>query len=311
MTDTTLRYVLITPARNEARFIELAITCVVRQTVRPARWVIVDDGSTDDTATIVRRYLLDHPWIELLTMPPRRERTFAGKVHAFDAGYARARDVEHDVVASMDADISFEEDYFAFLLARLAEDPGLGLVGTPFVDTTMYDYRFVSVDHVSGACQVFRRTCFEAIGGYTPVRSGGIDHIAVLQARSSGWRTRTFTDKVCHHHRVIGTAERGVYHARLRTGTVDYALGSHPLWQVCRAAYQMTRQPGTSSAACCCWPATSALRCAGRSARFRPIWSASAGVNRWPDSGPSLDVHSRCPRGLGDGRTGTPHRQRR
>src|SRR5208282_5013460 len=160
-------YVLITPARNEAEFIELTIRSVVAQTVRPARWVIVSDGSTDGTDEIVLRYAADNPWMELVRMPERRERHFAGKVHAFNAGYARVKDVKYEVIGSLDADMSFDEEYFSFLLRKLAEDPALGLVGTPFREgpNPIYDYRFVSIEHVSGACQLFRRECFEEIGG--------------------------------------------------------------------------------------------------------------------------------------------------
>src|SRR5271165_6924062 len=111
-------YVLITPARDEARFIELTIRSVVRQTVRPAKWVIVSDGSTDGTDDIVRKYAVEHPWIELVHMPERRERHFAGKVHALNVGYTRVKDLTYDVIGSMDADISFDEDYFSFLLGK-------------------------------------------------------------------------------------------------------------------------------------------------------------------------------------------------
>jgi len=236
-------YVLITPARNEAVFIELTLKSVVSQTVRPLRWVIVSDGSTDGTDEIVNRYAADHPWIELLRMPERRERHFAGKVHAFNAGYARVKDLNYDAIGSMDADISFDQDYFCFLLGKLSEDPALGLVGTPFKDTSMYDYRFVSLEHVSGACQFFRRDCFKDIGGYVPVKGGGVDHIAVISARMKGWKTRTFTDKICLHHRKIGSAERGALRATFRVGTLDYALGGHPVWELFRTAYQMTKKP--------------------------------------------------------------------
>src|SRR5216684_8428510 len=106
-------YVLITPARNEAQFIELTIQSVVAQTIRPLKWVIVSDGSTDGTDEIVKKYASDHPWIELVRMPERRERDFAGKVHAFNAGYARVRDLDYEVIVSLDADISFDADYFS------------------------------------------------------------------------------------------------------------------------------------------------------------------------------------------------------
>jgi glycosyltransferase involved in cell wall biosynthesis len=236
-------YVLVTPARNEAEFIELTLKSVVSQTVKPLKWVIVSDGSTDGTDEIVTRYSALHPWIELVRMPERRERHFAGKVHAFNAGYALVKELGWDAVGSLDADISFDEEFFAFLLGKMDEDPALGLVGAPFKDSSMYDYRFVSIEHVSGACQLFRKACFTEIGGYVPVKSGGIDHVAVITARMKGWKTRTFTEKICLHHRKIGTAERGALAAKYRVGALDYALGGHPVWEIFRTVYQMSKKP--------------------------------------------------------------------
>jgi len=238
-------YVLVTPARNEAQFIEVTIKSVIAQTVRPLKWVVVSDGSTDGTDDIVSKYAAAYPWIELVRMPERRERHFAGKVHAFNAGYARVKCSEHDVIGSLDADISFDKDYFLFLLERLAQDPKLGLVGTPFKEGSnpIYDYRFTNIEHVSGACQLFRRECFEDVGGYMPVKGGCIDHIAVLSARMKGWKTKTFTEKVCQHHRPMGTAQRGILTARFRGGGKDYAIGNHPAWELFRAIYQMSKRP--------------------------------------------------------------------
>src|SRR5437660_3398459 len=125
-----LKYVVITPARNEAAFIEQTIKSVIAQTVRPAKWVIVSDGSSDGTDNIVSKYAAENPWIELVRMPERRERHFAGKVYAFEAGYATVRGMKYDVIVSLDADISFEPDYFALLLEKLSSDPRLGVVGT-------------------------------------------------------------------------------------------------------------------------------------------------------------------------------------
>lgn len=238
-------FVLVTPARNEAKFIEGTIQSVVAQTVRPLKWVIVSDGSTDGTDEIVTKYAAANPWIELVRMPERKERNFAGKVIAFNAGYARMQGIEYDAIASLDADITFDPEYFAFLLDKMQADERLGLVGTPFQDgpNPIYDYRFVNIEHVSGACQLFRRQCFEAIGGYTPVKGGGIDYLAVLTSRMKGWKTRTFTDKVCYHHREMGTAQHGILKARFKNGIKDYAFGNHPLWQISRTMYQMTRKP--------------------------------------------------------------------
>ena len=239
------RYVLITPARNEAQFIELTLQSVVEQTVLPLKWVIVINGSTDDTEAIVGKYAKNHSWIELVSMTGSGERSFAGKVLAFKAGYARVANLDFEVVASLDGDISFDPDYFSFLLGKLTADPTLGLVGTPFQEISQeaYDYRFVSIEHVSGACQVFRRECFEAIGGYKPLKGGGIDHLAVITARMKGWKTRTFLDKFCLHHRQMGTAERGAIAVRFQYGVKDYVFGNHPLWEICRAGYQMMRKP--------------------------------------------------------------------
>jgi poly-beta-1,6-N-acetyl-D-glucosamine synthase len=236
-------YVLITPARDEAKFIEKTIKSVVAQTVQPLKWVIVSDGSTDGTDDIVKRYLAEHPWIELLRMPEREERNFAGKVLAFNAGYDRVRHLPYRYLACMDGDISFEPDYFAYLLDKASSDSRLGIVGTAFREEKMsYDYRFVSIEHVSGPCQLFRRECFEDIGGYVPVRGGGVDHIAVLTARMRGWKTRCFTEKI-YRHREMGSVKHGPLGYRLARGKLDYALGSHPLWEMFRAAYQMTKSP--------------------------------------------------------------------
>jgi biofilm PGA synthesis N-glycosyltransferase PgaC len=252
-------YVLITPARNEARFIELTVKSVLRQKVRPLRWVIVSDGSTDGTDEIVSKHVAIHPWIELVRMPQRRERHFSGKVQAFRAGYARLSDIKYDVIVNLDGDVSFDEEYFSFLLQKLAEDPALGVVGTPFQEGSnpVYDYRFVNIEHVSGACQMFRRQCFQEIGGYVPIEGGGVDYVAVTTARMKGWKTKTFTEKVCHHHRDIGTAQGGLLAARFRYGVKDYALGNHPIWEILRAVHQLSRSPilvgGLALASGYCW----------------------------------------------------------
>jgi len=237
-------YVVVTPARNEGNFIELTIQSMVAQTVRPVKWIIVSDGSTDGTDDIVRQYAAVHDWIELVRMPEHRDRQFAAKVTALNAGLTRISRLDYQVMAALDADISFVADYFAFLLTKMAESPRLGLVGTPFVEEgRTYDYRFTNVEHVSGACQLFRRECFEEIGGYQPVKGGGIDWIAVTTARMKGWMTRTFTERVCHHHRPMCTASRGRLKAHFFLGRQDYYLGGHPLWQLFRGGYQMARKP--------------------------------------------------------------------
>jgi biofilm PGA synthesis N-glycosyltransferase PgaC len=240
----TLDYVLVTPARNEEAFLEATIKAVVAQTIRPTRWVIVSDGSTDRTDQIAEDYARQHAWIEFMRMPARAERHFGGKVGAFTAGYARVRELPHDVIGNLDADITFEPDYMAFLLDKFAANPRLGVAGTPFREGgEQYDYRFASADHVSGACQLFRRTCFEEIGGYRPLRQGGVDLAAVITARMRGWHTRSFVERTCEHHKKTQAGRHSTLKATFRSGYHDYLMGTHSLWHVSRSFYHMTRTP--------------------------------------------------------------------
>jgi len=238
-------YVLITPARNEEAFIEKTIESVVHQTVLPVKWVIVDDGSTDNTPAIVSRYLSQHPWIEMVQMPQRRNRNFAAKVHSFNAGYERVKGLQYQLIGNLDADISFDPDLFAFLLKRFAGDQTLGVAGTIFREEgySSDTDSFEGQNHVSGQCQLFRKKCFEEIGGYVPHRAGGIDWMAVTTARMMGWKTRSFREKSFFHYRHLGTAGRSVLSATFSYGEKDYYLGGHPLWEFFRVIYRMKSRP--------------------------------------------------------------------
>ena len=239
------RYVLITPARNEEAFIEKTIESMVHQTYPPVRWVIVDDGSTDKTPEIIKRYLAQYPWIEMVQMPQRRDRSFAAKVHSFNAGYQRVKGLQHEIIGNLDADISFDEDFLAFLIERFAEDSTLGVAGTIFKEEgySSETESFEGQKHVAGQCQLFRRECFEEIGGYTPHRAGGIDWMAVTCARMKGWKTKSFREKSFFHHRRLGTAERGPVASAFSYGQKDFYLGGHPIWELFRVTYRVTKQP--------------------------------------------------------------------
>jgi biofilm PGA synthesis N-glycosyltransferase PgaC len=240
----TLRYVVITPARNEARFIPETLKSMIAQTCRPLRWVIISDGSTDGTDDVVRQFQQEHDWIELVRLPEQRDRSFAAKVQSFEAGFARVMHMPFDLVASLDADISFDPAYFEFLIGKFIENPRLGVGGTPFVEGNRhYNYQFANIEHVSGACQVFRRQCYDDIGGYVRIKGGGIDWTAVTTARMKGWQTRTFPEKTCLHLRPMGTGQRKWYAVDFHHGQRDYYLGGHPLWQIFRSLHQTARPP--------------------------------------------------------------------
>jgi glycosyltransferase involved in cell wall biosynthesis len=245
MRNYSTPYVLITPARNEATFIETTILSVIKQTVLPVKWVIVNDGSTDATSSIVRPYLADHRWIELVDLPVRRERNFAAKVYAFNAGQERVKDLEYEIIGNLDADVSLDEDHFEFLLGEFRKDPCLGVAGTIFEEQgyNSGSDSFEGRNHVSGQCQIFRRSCFEEIGGYRANKAGGIDWMAVTTARMMEWTTRSFREKSFFHHRAMGTAERGRLASSFSYGEKDYYLGGHPIWEIFRVAYRMTKRP--------------------------------------------------------------------
>lgn len=238
-------YVLITPARNEEAFIEKTLESVIKQTVLPMRWVIVNDGSTDSTAAKIRPYLTDNLWITLVDLPVRRERHFAAKVYAFNAGQEKVKDLNYAVIGNLDADVSLDADHFQFLMNEFIKDPTLGVAGTVFQE---HGYNsatdsFEGEAHVSGQCQMFRRECFDGIGGYTPNKAGGIDWMAVTHARMIGWKTRSFREKSFFHHRRLGTAERGRLASSFSYGEKDYYLGGHPVWELFRVVYRMAKPP--------------------------------------------------------------------
>jgi glycosyltransferase involved in cell wall biosynthesis len=218
---------------------------MVAQTALPERWVIVDDGSTDNTAEIVERYAGQCGWIELLRLTSDEKRSFARKVHAFNSGLERVRSFPFDVIGNLDADLSFESDYLEFLMSKFAQDPSLGVTGTPFTENG-YDSTtdsFEGEHHVAGGCQLFRRECFEDIGGYVANPAGGVDWIAVTTARMKGWKTQSFREKRFHHYRALGTAERSDTAAFFSYGEKDFYLGNSPIWEAFRIVYRGTKRP--------------------------------------------------------------------
>ena len=238
-------YALVTPARNEEAFIEKTLESMIRQTVLPLKWVIVEDGSTDRTAEIIRKYLLGRPWIEMIQMPQRRDRSFAGKAQAFNAGLERVKDLPFNVIGNLDADLSFDDDYLELLLGKFACDPQLGVAGTTFKEEGYSSERdsFEGRNHVPGGCQLFRRECWAQIGGYVPNRAGGIDWMAVTTARMMGWKTESFREKSFFHYRRLGTSGRSVLSSLFSYGEKDYYLGGHPVWELFRVTYRLAKHP--------------------------------------------------------------------
>lgn len=240
-----LDYVIITAARNEYVHIQETIRSVICQTVLPRRWIVVSDGSTDGTDAVVKSYASVYPWIHLHRRPPRCGRSFAAKSQCLAAGYRIVANTSFDAIAILDADVTLQPDHFAFLLEKFAEMPTLGVAGTPYTEPgyESHAHRGANLLDVPGQCQLFRRACYEAVGGCPPIREGGEDTVAVTMARMLGWQTRTFVGRSFRHHRPMGTASRHLLTASLVAGYRDGLFGNHPLWEVCRAFRQATRRP--------------------------------------------------------------------
>jgi len=240
-----VKYILITSARNEQAFIARTLDSVAAQTVLPERWIIIDDGSSDRTGEIAAEYARKFPWITLVRNPPRAGRNFAAKADAVNTALAMVRDVRFEIVANLDADVTFGPDQFEFLLKKFAEDPLLGVAGTAYTEENWDSTgdSFEGENSVHGACQFFRYQCFCDIGGYVSHAAGGIDWIAVTTARMKGWKTRNFPERRFQHHRTMGTAERSAVGAMFDYGKKDYYLGGSPVWQLFRVAYRAGKKP--------------------------------------------------------------------
>lgn len=239
------KYVVVTPAHNEALFIEKTIQSMVAQTIKPVAWIVVNDGSTDATAELVERYRARHSFIKLINVSRSGGRHFGNKVHAFNQGLEEAKHLEYDFIGNLDADISFGADYFQRLLAEFHKDSSLGLAGG--VVASYLDGEFVrqnvSSDSVAGAVQLFKRSCFEQVGGYVALPLGGIDAAAEIMARMKGWRVRTVPGLSVHEHRWTGSAMARPLVAKVREGRRLYSLGYSWWFFSLRCLYRWMERP--------------------------------------------------------------------
>jgi glycosyltransferase involved in cell wall biosynthesis len=207
--------------------------------------VIVSDGSTDRTDEIVLEWVNRHPFIQLVRVEKSTEHSFAAKVHALRQGFACLADAEYDYIGVLDADVSFEPDYFLRLLERFANEPRLGIAGgniEQHVDGKVVP-RLKDFNSVAGAVQFVRRQCFEQTGGLPALRYGGEDAAMEITARMHGWQTRTFPELRVVHFGLVGAGAGGPLKARFKWGRVNFDLGYHPLFQLARSVYRVTERP--------------------------------------------------------------------
>jgi len=238
-------YILITPARNEADFIAETIKSVCNQNIPPKKWIIVNDGSTDATEEIVSTYAGQNNFIQLLNLVHERKRDFGSKVYAFREGYIHLRDIEYDFIGNLDADVSFESDYYQKILEECEKNKKLGIAGgiiKELVDGS-YIAQNISLTSVAGAIQLFRRQCYESTGGYMPLKHGGVDAAAEILARMNGWQVRTFPEYPVLHHRRVATGRRSAIGTRFYQGLSNYSLGYHPLFHIMSSMFRIGDSP--------------------------------------------------------------------
>jgi biofilm PGA synthesis N-glycosyltransferase PgaC len=239
-------YVLMTAAKNEAEYIQRTIESVIAQTQKPLAWVIVSDASTDGTDAIIEKYISKEPFIQLIRKDEKEGLPgFASKVKALKIAYASLAHLSFDFIGNLDADISFGREYYEGILEKFEEDPRLGLAGGVVFDRCANEWkrRSPEKDHyVSGAVQFFRRACFEAVGGYPPLKDGGEDTVVAVKARMAGWKVAMFSEFSVFHHKQSSEA-RGALADRFREGVMFYTLGSHPLFELGKSVLRMKERP--------------------------------------------------------------------
>jgi glycosyltransferase involved in cell wall biosynthesis len=239
------RYALITPAHNEEAFIAQTIVSVINQTIRPVKWVIVNDASTDRTQETVERLIRGHDFIELVNVERAAGRHFSNKVRAFNDGMARVGGLDYSYIGNLDADISLARDYYEVIMRQFEDDSKLGIGGGMVY--TRVDDEFITydqtLDSIGGAVQLFRRACFENIGGYIPLPYGGIDAAAEIMARMKGWKVRKFPWLRVLEHRRTGSAEAGPLTARVREGHRLHSLGYSALFYFLRCCFRASEPP--------------------------------------------------------------------
>jgi glycosyltransferase involved in cell wall biosynthesis len=239
------KYILITSAHNEAELIGNTIDAVINQQLKPVEWIIIDDGSSDNTYEFVRKFADRNSFIKLFKKEPDANRDFSSKVNAIHLAVSKITISDYDYLGILDADITFDSAYYASVISKFENRKKLGIVGGLIYDLvngkTIPLYLHPNITR--GAVQFFKRECYEDVGGLLPLKYGGEDSAACFSARLKGWEVENFGDLIGYHHRLAGTADRNIFKARFREGFVEYHLGYHPLFEFVKGISRFKEQP--------------------------------------------------------------------
>lgn len=244
-----MKYVIISPVRDEEKYIEGTIKSVVHQTVLPAEWVMVDDGSKDRTYDIIKQYSNNHIWINTVRRPDRGYRNSAGgEIDAFYDGYSQLRVSDWDFIVKLDGDLLLDNTYFENCFKELIKNPRLGIAGGTIHSNV--NGKYVREDcptfHVRGATKIYRKDCWEAIGGL--VRRPGWDTLDEIKANMLGWETRSFPEISLRQDRATGGPE-GPWRDSVKNGLANYIAGYHPLFMLIKCFKRIFHQRGLMGSA--------------------------------------------------------------
>jgi glycosyltransferase involved in cell wall biosynthesis len=238
-----MKYVIITPARDEEAHVESTILSVATQTVLPAQWIIVNDGSRDKTGEIIDRFARLYSWI---TPVHRSNRGFrqagGGVIDAFYDGYTRLALPDWQFIVKLDADLSFAPDYFERCFAEFVRNDRLGIAGGGIYhhhgDVQVLEP--TPAFHVRGATKIYKRECWDSLGGL--LHAPGWDTIDEIKANMLGWSTRSFPYLRVSHHRLTGAAA-GAWKNCIKNGRANYIVGYHPIFMLVKCIKRLVARP--------------------------------------------------------------------
>ena len=258
VTPHARRYCLITPCRDEAEFARRTIQSVARQSIPPALWVIVDDGSRDETASIVEEAATRLPYVRLIRRPDRGSRKVGGGViETFNEGYASIDPTQFDYMCKFDLDLEIPHHYFEDLMLRMEADPRLGTCSGKswFINprSGALESEYCGDDTSVGPTKFYRMSCFQEIGGFVAeVMWDGID---CHRCRQLGWIAESVNDERLRftHLRAMGSSDKGLLTGRTRVGAGQYFMGTSPAYYLASAVYRLFTHPPVIGSAAMLW----------------------------------------------------------
>ena len=230
------KYALVTAAKNEEKYIGQTIESIVKQTLRPEKWIIVSDSSSDRTDDIVQSFCNDHSWIVLRRKENAETRNFGAQARAINWGYELLRNMTVEYIGNLDADITVGHTYFEQILAEFQKNAKLGLAGGYIHEKGAVGFvedKFNSPEAVAHAVQLFRKETFDKINGYLPLPYGGSDTVAEDMVRMNGYDVCSFKKLIAYHHKPLLSGE-GWHRGAIRQGKMDYNIGTHPIYELFR-----------------------------------------------------------------------------